>query len=266
YPVATKPEGIEPLLAFRAEDRCQIGAHIHPWVNPPYEEAVSGPNSFILNLAPALQRSKLTELQAAIAERLGTPPVSFKAGRYGLGRDTVSILDDLGFEIDWSISPAMDFRESGGPSFVDFDANPFFLTRELLEIPCTIDYVGWLGSLRPGVHRLVSRPLFEPLRMVGIMSRLGAVNRVMLTPEGNSFEEMRSLVRSLFARGCRVFTMSFHSPSADVGHTPYVRSQADLQNFLQAIERFCEFFMRDMEGVAISPQSFRHQVATMAES
>ena len=76
----------------------------------------------------------------------------------------------------------------------------------------------------------------------------------MLTPEGNSFEEMRGLVRSLFARGCRTFTMSFHSPSVDPGHTPYVRSSADLQSFLRCIEQFCEFFMQDMQGVAMSPQ------------
>ena len=36
--------------------------------------------------------------------------------------------------------------------------------------------------------------------------------------------------------------------------------------FLRDIERFCEFFMRDMNGIATSPQSFRHQVASMAES
>ena len=88
----------------------------------------------------------------------------------------------------------------------------------------------------------------------------------MLTPEGNSLNEMCALVRSLFGRGCRTFTMSFHSPSVEPGHTPYVRSSADLQLFLQTIERFCEFFMGEMQGVAISPYDYKQHVSQMTES
>jgi len=151
----------------------------------------------------------------------------------------------------------MDFSGSGGPSFVDFDPKPFFLTKDLLEIPCTIDYVGWLGPLRPAVHRAASARGLETLRAVGILSRLGAVNRIMLSPEGSSFDDMKALTEALYARGYRTFTLSFHSPSVEPGHTPYVRTNADLDAFLEAIERFCEFFMRDLRGIAASPHMFR---------
>ena len=132
------------------------------------------------------------------------------------------------------------------------------LHHRLCRVAGSLGIASRIGSRR--------RPEPRRLRAVGVLARLGAVNRVMLTPEGNSFEEMRALVRSLFARGCRTFTMSFHSPSVEPGHTPYVRSSAELQSFLRRIEQFCEFFMQDMQGVAISPLMFRQDVSTMAES
>lgn len=265
YPVATQPHGFEPLGEIWASQSCQIGAHLHPWVNPPYTEDLKPRNSFTFNLQSSLQRAKLEALGEAIAARFARPTI-FKAGRYGLGVQTVAILNDLGYEVDLSVSPRLDFSASEGPSFVAFDANPFFLTSQLLEIPCTIDYVGWLGPWGSRVHQLASRPVAEVVRAVGVLARLGAVNRVMLSPEGNSFEEMRALVRSLFARGCRTFTLSFHSPSVEPGHTPYVRSSSELQSFLRRIEQFCEFFMQDMQGVAMSPQMYRQDVSAMAES
>jgi hypothetical protein len=265
YPVVTQPEGFESMGEIWSRQACQIGAHLHPWVTPPYTEGLEPRNSFACNLESSLQRAKLEALGEAIAARFDRPTI-FKAGRYGLGAQTVAILSDLAYEIDLSVCPRLDFTASEGPSFVEFDANPFFLTSQLLEIPCTVDYVGWLGPWGSRVHRLASRPGAEALRAVGVLARLGAVNRVMLSPEGNSFEEMRALVRSLFARGCRTFAMSFHSPSVEPGHTPYVRSSSDLQAFLRRIEQFCEFFMQDMQGIAMSPQLYRQDVSTMAES
>jgi hypothetical protein len=79
----------------------------------------------------------------------------------------------------------------------------------------------------------------------------------MLSPEGNSFDEMASLATSLVGRGCRALTLSFHSPSVEPGHTPYVRTRADLQQFLGTIERFCEFFMTRLNGVADTLIDFR---------
>ena len=266
YPVASQPEGAEPLREIHSRGGCYVGAHLHPWVNPPYTEDVTSRNSFTCNLDPSLQRAKLQALASAIAAAFGEAPRIFKAGRYGLGAATVTILEDLGFEIDNSVSPRFDFRAHHGPSFAEFDTTPFFLTERLLEIPCTVDYIGWLGPLRPVAHRIGSTPFLERCRALGVLSRLGAVNRIMLSPEGNTFEEMRALTTALLSRGCRTFTLSFHSPSVAPGHTPYVRSQADLDAFLRVLDRFCEFFMKDVNGTAVSPYDFRRTVSRRLES
>jgi hypothetical protein len=60
----------------------------------------------------------------------------------------------VGFNVDLSVCPQFDFSAECGPSFVEFDSRPFFLSDRLLEIPCTVDYTGWAGTLRPALHRI----------------------------------------------------------------------------------------------------------------
>jgi hypothetical protein len=89
------------------------------------------------------------------------------------------------------------------------------------------------------------------------MARLGVVNRIMLSPEGSSLDEMKALTTSLLRRGARTFSMTLHSPSVEPGCTPYVRTQSDLRGFLERISAYCEFFLGDVGGVASTPEEFR---------
>jgi len=265
YAVASQPDGYLPLREIARAGRCDVGAHLHPWVNPPFDEELSVANSFTMNLPSALQRAKLAQLCAAIESSFDTAPAVFKAGRYGLGADTVGVLDQLGFTVDNSVCPRFNFSRQHGPNFDEFDCQPFFLTSTLLEMPCTVDYVGWAGAFRPALHRFASQPSLERLRAVGVLSRSGAANRIMLSPEGNSFDEMRALTEALYDRGVRTFTLSFHSPSVAVGHTPYVRSQNDLEAFLVTVERYLEYFMRQRNGRAMLHREFHALTATTPE-
>ena len=264
YCVAHQPAGYEPLLRIAAEDRCTIGAHLHPWVTPPFDEPVNGRNSFASNLAPALEAAKVRNLVSEIEQHFGIRPKVYKAGRYGIGAETVTTLGALGFEVDCSVNPTMDFSDVDGPSFVEFRPDPFWRRteqRELLFLPCTVGFVGALGSQAgPAMHRLASGPRLTRVRGVGVLARLGLTNKVMLSPEGNTANEMMALARRLARAGLRTFALTFHSPSLHPGHTPYVATGADLETFLQSIDRFCEFFCHELNGEPARPLDFRTQL------
>jgi len=261
YPVASQPRGYQPLREFRDDGRCEIGAQLHPWVNPPDQEVLSRSNMYPGNLPEMLERQKLENLRDVIADNFGCAPVAYKAGRYGFGNNTARILDELGFRIDLSVCPPMDFSTEGGPDYSGFDASPFWFgnkARPILEIPCTGAFVGWAGGC--------SRPLFglanalESLRGPGILARLRAVDRLMLSPEGYSSAEHIRLTRDLFARGIRTFTWSFHSPSVVPGNTSYVDTSAELQVFLDSFYRFFDFFFGELGGEPSSPAMLREQL------
>jgi hypothetical protein len=255
YPVAASPAAVEALRAFADRGRCRIGAHLHPWVNPPFSETVNAYNSYPGNLPAALEREKLAILTAAIAEGFGEPPVVYKAGRYGVGPATAQILEDLGYRIDVSVVPFTSFAGDGGPDFSDAGFHPswFGSGGDLLEIPLSCGFYGLLRSLGPAVFPQISNPAAMRLRLPGVLARSGLLERIRLTPEGVDLAANIRLARSLYDQGCRIFSFTYHSPSLVPGMTPYVASERELSRFLDSMERFFTFFREELGGRPSDP-------------
>jgi glycosyltransferase involved in cell wall biosynthesis len=254
YAVASQPEGYEPLREIFDRHACAIGAHLHPWITPPFSETVSEYNSYGGNLPPALEEAKLRCLVAAIRNVFEISPIFFKAGRYGIGPSTVETLARLGFAVDFSMLPGADLRLSGGADFRFIEARPCrAIAHDILTIPMTRGKIGVLAWLPNRMDSLLEFGICRKLRIPGILARAGLVNVVTLTPEGVSAEEQIRLVRSLTNRGHRVFAMHYHSPSLVPGNTPYVRTERELGEFLSRIERVCGFFFGELAGVPGNP-------------
>jgi hypothetical protein len=79
----------------------------------------------------------------------------------------------------------------------------------------------------------------------------------MLSPETSTLDEMKAVTRSLLADGVRTFTVTLHSPSAEPGHTPYVRTAADLNAFVARLDAFFEYFLGSVGGEPGTIESFR---------
>lgn len=255
YPVASQEDGWRPLAEIHADGRCVIGAHLHPWVSPPHEETVSNFNSYPGNLPPALEREKLRRLTETIADRFGGRPTIYKAGRYGVGPATAAILDELGYEIDASVVPESDFSPEEGPDFTGWPVQPYWFGsgRALLELPVTQAYVGWLAHSQNGLRHIANSGFGRRFHVPGILARTRAMEKIRLSPEGMTFDEMRRLTGALYAHGHRVFSFTYHSPSLAAGHTPYTADEPALGRFLDRFERYFDWFMGELAGRASSP-------------
>src|SRR5262249_30231716 len=137
YPVASQPAGYGPLAEYLADRKCEVGAQLHPWVTPPFEEAVNIRNSFPGNLGFELECEKLRVLTQVIEDKMGIRPTVYRAGRYGVGPRTADILKRLGYLVDTSIVPRQVFAEQGGPNFFECSADPYWTdsAQTLLELP-----------------------------------------------------------------------------------------------------------------------------------
>jgi len=266
FPIASQPVSAEALREIHSSGRCEIGAHLHPWVSPPFDEEVNRRNSYPGNLPRELERAKLERLTAAIEENLGVRPLSYKAGRYGFGTHTAEILEELGFEVDLSRCPPFDFTSDGGPDYSRATCDPAWIgTRgRLLSIPCTGGYVGFLRGSSTGLYRLASQRNLRALRLPGILSRLGALERLHLSPEGYLPEHHQSLTRALFDSGLRTFTFSLHSPSLRPGCTPYVRTEEERARFLDSCRRFFEFFFGELGGMSMTALELKRTLESTA--
>jgi hypothetical protein len=264
YPVASQPEGSRPLAEIAKSGRACIGAHLHPWVTPPFEEPLCRRNSFPGNLSPELERAKLRTTAAAIVENIGVRPLVYQAGRYGFGPHTAAVLAAEGFLVDCSILPAFDYRHEEGPDFTGNGPEPAWVAGPagLLSLPLTAAYVGFMQGSGAGLYRWATQPALHWARLPGALSRLGALERLRLSPEGYSPADNRRLTRNLLARGQRTFTFSFHTPSLKPGCTPYVRSEADLEQFLGKCREYFDYFLGEVGGVSLTPLELRDRMLT----
>jgi hypothetical protein len=255
YPVATREDGFRPLRELYADGRCGIGAHLHPWVNPPHEETVTNFNSYPGNLPPALEREKLARLTGAIEASFGVRPTLYKAGRYGVGRATAGILDALGYEIDASVVAWTDLSEDEGPDFRHCGADPYWFgrNRSLLELPVTAGFVGAFSRFGRTLYWPAVTPAARRLRVPGLLARLGILERIRLSPEGMTVAEMKRLTGRLIAAGHRVFSFTYHSPSLAPGNTPYTPDTPALARFLERFEQYFAYFMGELGGRPATP-------------
>jgi len=268
YPVAADPTASSILRAYQDRGEALIGAHLHPWVTPPDEEQVCAFNSYPGNLPKALEAAKLTRLTEAIESAFGRRPVIYKAGRYGLGPNTASILESLGYRVDASVVPYTAFTADGGPDFRAESPRPRPMTPggEILELPLTVGFCGGLRTFGPRLFPLVELPWAMRLRLPGILARSGMLERIRLSPEGADARDHIRLTKALRGDGATVFCYTYHSPSLEPGHTPYVRTKRDLQAFIDSMDRYFDFFFGDLGGIAATPLDIAERERGLAAS
>ncbi|PNU05127.1 polysaccharide deacetylase family protein [Novosphingobium guangzhouense] len=226
WPVADCLHAPDAIGDAVSAGRAEVGVQLHPWVSPPFAEDVNEYNSYAGNLPFELEREKLLKLQNRIESAFGVPPRSYRAGRYGLGPRTAEILMECGITVDTSVRARFDYSGTGGPNYREHPLRPYWADAEhrLLELPLTTVYWGPLRQM----GNVIYPHLWRAPTMRGVLARAGLLERIPLTPEGITTEEALRGVDIAIDEGLPVLVFSFHSPSLAAGHTPYVRSKADL--------------------------------------
>ncbi len=229
WPFINSQEGKELVQYMRDNysDQVEFATHLHPWVNPPFDEPQSQVGnidevlSYPGNLPFDIERAKLALLTDKIESVSGTRPTTYLAGRYGVGENTYKILSELGYKVDVSISPFADFSHQYGPNFSTFD-NQTVIKEGITCIPHSSGYISYINALSDWLNKDASNLHKLNNNIVGkIIFRLLGVERVRLSPEGFNSKQMIKLTNSLIRIGIKRLIYSFHSSSSKVGGSPY---------------------------------------------
>jgi hypothetical protein len=232
---------------------CEVGAHLHPWNTPPLfaltdDDMRHHPYPFEYPLE--IQRAKLQTLVQAIEGAYGVRPVSYKAGRWGLDGQHAGLLEELGFQVDTSVCPGINWgpskgdpRRTGGPDFHDAPLHPYRLSRQnvcrpgsmqLWEVPPTIVFYSALGRYVPGVRSLYGR--YRRVRRAFDRQHLGSQ---WLRPF--PYMTVRRLQRVVaLARRARtpVLNLTFHSSELMPGGSPYNRTAESIEDLFARLGDF----------------------------
>ncbi len=243
YPVAASDTAVDVLKSFQDEGVAEIGAHLHPWVNPPYEEERTVANTFPSNLNPALQQKKMQVLTDRIAEAFGQAPLSYRAGRYGFDHTTIPILEQLGYKVDSSVVPFRKRKKAYEPEFGYLPSiEPYRLNAvnvkaegatDILEVPVTVGFnrtiPTWLEA------RYIDLPNIGLRR---ILKKAADIDLYWLRPSYANLKQMLQLSDAMIAKGATFLNMMFHSNELMPGGSKYCDSQQDVNAYLDRLDAY----------------------------
>ncbi len=117
----------EESVAFlrSVENRAELGTHLHSEFIGPDENLLSdNTDHYQSDFSSDTEREKLVNLTQIFIRTFGYRPRSFRAGRFGVSRDTLSFLQELGYLIDSSVTPDIMWKNTNGNS-VNFHGAPY---------------------------------------------------------------------------------------------------------------------------------------------
>jgi hypothetical protein len=231
--------------ALRAVDgSSELGTHLHGEFAEPNAHVPDVTAVFQRDYPAEVEAQKLAYLTQLFVDGFGRSPRSFRAGRFGIGPSSLGILESLGYTVDSSVTPHMDWSGNGAPglAFLKAPTQPYFPDRRnpenrgnanILEVPVTIRR-RWRNAI-PLVGRAFEprwlRPTHGSQRSIVRVAR----DEIAAHPMANN----RPVILNAM----------FHNVEVVPGLSPYAANERQAAGILGRLEALLEFAQRC--GIAV---------------
>ncbi|WP_299338553.1 polysaccharide deacetylase family protein [uncultured Psychroserpens sp.] len=107
-------------------DKVELGTHLHAeFIEPEANFECSNTSHFQNDFAPEIERAKLHNLTTLFRDTFGYQPLTFRAGRFGISKYSLKILQDLGYTVDSSVTPDMKWTNQVSGNAANFFGAPY---------------------------------------------------------------------------------------------------------------------------------------------
>jgi hypothetical protein len=220
---------------------CELGTHLHGEYAEPDAFDPDVTKVFQRDYTPEVERQKLTYLTDLFIRAFDHQPQSFRAGRFGIGSSSIGILESLGYSVESSVTPHMDWASSGAPglSFHGAPTQPYRPdpanpgrpgSAAILEVPVTIRR-RFLNSI-PGLGSRVDPRWLRPTR--------GSQAGIVRVAEDEIAE-----VRRETPRRPAILNAMFHNVEVVPGISPYASNEDQARGILDRLRALLSFAHRE---------------------
>ncbi|GLR70925.1 polysaccharide deacetylase family protein [Agaribacter marinus] len=214
-------KGLDPSSEFMQlvqKNTCELGAHLHPWANPPIFEKPTEENSHVVNLPLTQVEQKLDALMQVFAEKFEYRPRAFRTGRWGISAEIMDLLWSRGFTVDSSVYPFYEneyFSCQGSPTLPYWPATSDVLScgeqRNILEMPVTVGFNRQPFELANKINRTLDSPNLQKVKANAILWHSKLLRKIYMSPEVTSSSNMISLCDSVDTQKQPIIHMYLHS-------------------------------------------------------
>jgi hypothetical protein len=231
--VMKHPQSVEVLKGL---NNCELGAHLHSeYIEPElkYTDPTGTRSSeFPCNLPDDIEFEKINTITRLFKECFEYQPKSYRAARFGADSDTFRRLTELGYNVDSSVTPHINWQSKGGPDFTGYPDQPYWLEEnKLLEVPVTIDK---------------KRFMLLPDKWFCYK---------WLRPSIMTCYEMKRLIDRFISKNedCVVLNMMVHSMEIIPNASPYVTSLKGQVRFIKKLKYIFEYLKSlEFQGMTLA--------------
>lgn len=233
--VLRDPRAVDDLRSLGSS--CELGTHLHGEYAEPGAFEPDRTSEFQRDYEPEIERQKLTYLTDLFIRAFGYQPVSFRAGRFGIGSASIGILESLGYAVESSVTPYMDWSSAGaeGLAFMRAPTQPY---RPDAEDPG-----------REGFSNILEVPVTIRRRLVNALPFVGSlVDPLWLRPTRTSAEQLRRIAEDEIAEARRraparpaILNAMFHNVEICAGTSPYAASEGEARGILDRLRALLDF-------------------------
>lgn len=244
----------EIFTDFLLTDKAEIGAHLHSWTTPPWQDKegyrFNDPNhAFATEFPREVLVEKIKNLTNQIEISFGKRPLSFRSGRFGFNETLAMILTDNSYLVDSSVTPYTSWSVHkgipdgrDGPDFVDktpFPYNYNFHNGSLLEIPVTILPTRFPLKTNKTLARYYFRNVDNSLFLRIFRKLLYSNQPLWLRPHRwMDIDKFDELINEAMTIKLPYLVMMFHSSELMPGCSIYRTDKDSVEKLYDLLERF----------------------------
>jgi hypothetical protein len=174
-----------------------------------------------------IEFEKIKNFTGLIKQKLNIQPASYRAARYGADLATIKSLEKLGYKVDSSITPDINWSSVGGPDHSAAPKQPYFVNHENLYCP---------GSMK-----ILEVPITISKKRLPFLPDKWLFYR-WLRPTHMTALEMKMIVNEFLANFENpVINMMFHSMEIIPGKSPFVRTRLGQRLYLHRLEKIIHY-------------------------
>ena len=229
---------------------CEIGMHLHAWNSPPdydLKESSDKGHPYLIQYPDEIMFEKAEYLTKIIEERIGIRPTSHRAGRWVMDKRYFSILSQLGYVVDSSVTPHINWKKAiRDDHAVDYSCEKeytHYVDDNLLEVPVTIRMLHPFHCFDKG------------LSLIGRLRTLKKFIRgtsCWLRPMPNTYKDLLSTYKKVAKERTDVIVFMMHSSELMPGGSPYFKSDEDIEELYNFLNTFFALVSERYMGITLT--------------
>lgn len=247
----------------------EIGAHLHAWNNPPETPLTDDDYQYLpylIEYPDGLLREKLQALTDRLEAVFQVKMTSHRAGRWAFNETYAQALSDLGYIVDCSVTPGVDWSSvkgdpagQGGTNYQSFPRKAYRMSKDnigsrgqqgLWQIPMTTwpKYPSWVSKAKQSLKRLQGKDYRE--------------STVWLRSKPNNLTEMKKAVLKSEKAGLEFVEYMLHSSEFMPGGSPGFPTAESIDNLYCNLEAlFVWLQARGYQGITLSDYARKLELA-----